>query len=361
MKNDYVELEKAHKICYISKIRNHPLSGYVLVALILFFLQVSFIAGMDIITLTISRTLVTTMVYTIAIMGLGILLGMGGMVSLGTAAFIGLGAYIAGNLLLTFTGIPFVLIMLITVLVAIILGVIIGFVSLRVKGLHLMVITLAFSAIMLELFMIPNDFTGGPMGISGIPFPTLAMFLTLNRETVFFLVLAVLFVMIVLTLNIINSPTGRALLAMASSEPLAQAMGISLLKYRILAFVIATVYAMVAGALFVSAFSASTPNSWGGLLSLNVLAAVILGGSIKPGGIMLGSFFIFALDLIVLRNFAFFVNFPGSVMIMTGILMILIFSRFPGGLSRLLVEFVNLGKKIVARWSVYKYGEESDI
>ena len=360
MKNDYVVLEKAHKTSYLSNMRKHPLFGYVLIILILLLLQLSFMAGMNVITLTISRALVTTMIYTIAIMGLGILLGLGGMVSLGTAAFIGLGAYIAGNLLRSFTSIPFLLIMLITILVAIVLGIVIGFVSLRVKGLHLMVITLAFSSIMLELFMIPNDFTGGPMGISGIPFPTLATFIVLNRETVFFLVLAVLFVMIILTMNIINSPIGRALLAMASSEPLAQAMGVSLLKYRILAFVIATVYAMIAGVLFVSTFSASTPTSWEGLLSLNILAAVILGGSISPAGIMLGSFFIFALDLIVLRNFAFFVNFPGAVMIMTGILMILIFAKFPGGLSRLVKEFVNVGKKLVARRKVYKYGEESN-
>lgn len=329
----------------LKTLHKHPLFGYVVFALVMAFLQFSFMMGWGIITLTISRTLVTFMIYSIAIMGLAILLGMAGMVSLGTAAFIGLGAYLGGNLLRWMPNMPFTLILLVAIAVAIVIGMVIGFVSLRAKGLHLMVITLAFSAIMLELFMVPNNFTGGPMGISRIPFPTIAMFIQLNRETVFFLVLAVLFFLIVITLNIIKSPMGRAMLAMSSSESLAQAMGISLIKYRLLAFVIATVYAMIAGVLFVSTFSASTPASWAGLLSLNVLAAVIIGGSIMPSGILLGTFFIFAFDLIVLRQFTFFVNFPGAVPIMTGVLMIVIFSRFPGGLSRVVQETIKLLKK----------------
>ena len=360
MKNDYKHPEYAKAPHYIKTLAKHPLFGYLLLALFLFLLQVSFMLGIGFMTLTISRAVAMTMIYTVAAMGLGILLGMAGLVSLGTATFIGLGAYIAGNILRSFVGVPFVVALTAAILVAVVLGVVIGFISLRVRGIHLLVITMAFATIMLELFMIPNDFTGGVMGLTRVPFPTLALFLQLNRETVYFLVLAILFALVILTLNIINSPTGRAMLAMATSEPLAQAMGIQLLKYRVLAFVIATVYAMIAGVLFVSSLGAASPASWNFLLSLNVLAVVILGGSPKPAAIMMGSFVIFALDLTVLRNFQFFVRFPSATMILSGVLMILIFSKFPGGLSRLVRELYGAIVRLYLRWRVYRYGPEPE-
>ena len=361
MTNDYKQLEKQFKPCYHKMLVKHPLFGYLVLAVFLIALQLAFIFGDGIVTLTISRAVAMTMIYTVGAMGLGILVGMSGLVSLGTAAFVGLGAYTAGNLLRTFTGIPFTLVLLISILVGVILGAVIGFISLRVRGLYLLVITLAFATIMQQLFITPNDFTGGHMGITGVPFPQLAFFLQLNRETVYFLVLAVMFLLVWITLNIINSPTGRAMLAMYASEPLAQAMGISLLKYRVLAFILATVYAMLAGALLISSMGAAGPLSWTFMLSLNLLAVVILGGSAKPSGVMLGAFFVFALDLTVLRNIPFFVQFPQAIIILTGILMIVIFARFPGGLTRVVLEIRNALLKLYMKWRLYRYGPEPEV
>lgn len=361
MKNDYKELQKQVKPCRFKMLYKHPLFGYLILGIFLVALQLAFMFGDGIVTLTISRAVATTMIYTIGAMGLGLLLGMGGLVSLGTAAFVGLGAYIAGNLLRTFAGIPFTVVLLISILTAVVFGTVIGFISLRARGLHLLVITMAFATIMQELFMIPNQFTGGVMGITRVPFPTLALFLQLNRETVYFLVLVIMFALVLLTLNIINSPTGRAMLAMATSEPLAKAMGVQILKYRVLAFVIATVYAMIAGVLFISSLGAAGPGSWNFLLSLNLLAVVILGGSPRPSSIMMGSFVIFALDLTVLRNIPFFVRFPSASMILSGILMILIFAKFPGGLSRLVNEIRGFIWRLFAKWRLYRYGPEPEV
>jgi len=171
----------------------------------------------------------------------------------------------------------------------------------------------------------------------------------------------VMFALVWITLNIIKSPTGRAMLAMSASEPLAQAMGISLLRYRVMAFVLATVFAMIAGVLFISSMGAAGPLTWNFMLSLNLLAVVILGGSVKPAGIMLGSFFVFALDLTVLRNIPFFVQYPGAVLILTGVLMIIIFARFPGGLTRLIQEIVKLFRKLYMKWRLYRYGPEPEV
>ena len=369
MINSYKELERSMRPTYVKSLLKNPILGYVFLLIFLIVFQVSFIQGFGPVTLPISRIVASTMIYIVAAMGLGILTGMAGLVSLGTAAFIGFGAYTAAHLLrgelailerLPFQ-LPFIVILLIAILIGIVLGAVIGFISLRVRGLYLLVITMGFATVMQEFFQAPNPFTGGWSGITRIPFPTLATFFQLQRDTVFFLLMAVMFFLIWITLNIINSPMGRAMAAMASSEPLAQAMGIKLLKYRVLAFIIATVYATIAGVLLVSIMPAAIPQNWSFMLSLNLLAVIILGGGIKPHSIMLGAFFVFAMDLIIWQRIQFFRDNPGLVMVMSGVLMILIFAKFPGGLTRLVTEIVNLFVKGFRKWREYRYGPEPEL
>jgi len=347
MDNNYRELEQQYKLRYFKRISSHPLFTYVALSLVLIVIQLLFMFTDGIVSLTVSKALSLTMVYTTAALGLGILLNLAGLSSLGTAGFVGLGAYLAGNILKSFSP-PFIVVLLGVIVTAIVLGVVIGFISLRIRGLHLLIITLAFANILNELFKTPNNFTGGPTGLSRVPFPALLGFIQLNRETVFFLVLAVLFVLIVITLNIINSPTGRALLAMSSSESLAQAMGIQILKYRVLAFVIATTYAMISGALFVSTQNSASPSSWGLMLSLNILAAVILGGTAEPAGVIMGSFVVFCLDLAILKNIAFFQKYTAASTIFSGLLILLIVLKYPGGLMKGLRNIKSGVEKLVA-------------
>lgn len=357
MKNDYKNMEKLYKPNYFKKFSGHPLSGYVILSLVLIVLQLLFMFTDGIISLTVSRAIATTMVYTVAAMGMGILLNLAGLTSLGTAAFIGLGAYLAGNILKAFA-LPYMALLLCVAVTGVVLGTIIGFISLRVRGLHLLIITLAFASILNELFMTPNNFTGGPAGLSRVPYPELAMFINLNRETVFFLILAVMFILIIITLNIINSPTGRAMMAMSNSESLAQAMGVRILKYRVLAFVIATVYAMISGVLYISMITAANPSSWSLMLSLNLLAAVILGGTAKPAGVIMGSTVIFCLDLAILKNIPFFQKYSSASTIFSGILIILIVVKYPGGLMRLLHDVRDGIEALYTKWRVYRYGPE---
>lgn len=357
MKNEYKVLEKEIKPNRVKKMLATPLAGYVVLALVLAIVQVLFIFTDGIISLTVSQAISQTMIYSIAAMGLSVLLGMAGLTSLGTAGFIGVGAYIAGNLLKSFI-MPYTIILLVVAVVALIMGTVVGFISLRVQGLHLLIITLALANILNELFKQPNDFTGGPNGLTRVPYPELLAFIKLNRETVFFVILAVMFLLIMLTINIINSPTGRALMAMRNSESLAQAMGISVLKYRMLAFIIATEYALIAGALYISSISAANPYTWNLTLSLNILAAVILGGGVKPVGAIMGSFIIFCLDLAVLKNIPFFQKNSSASLIFISVLIILIVVKYPGGLMRLLHNIRQGIKKMFEKRRLYKYGPE---
>jgi len=322
----------------------HPLFSFIILIVVLAVVQLLFMFTDGIISLTVSKAIAQTLIYSIVGIGFSILLGYAGLASLGTAGFMGLGSYIAGNLLIGYD-MPFVVTLLIVAVVAIALGGIVGFISLRIEGMYLAIITLGLSEILLELFKTQNTFTGGAAGLRKVPFAKLANLIQLNRETSFFLILGVLFVMIVITINIINSPTGRAMLAMKNSSSAAQAMGISILRYRLLAFIIATVYAMIGGALFVAYNKASDPTSWTLALSLNILAAVVIGGSRSIWGVLLGTFIIFGLDLAVLKNIAFFNNYPGSSMIFSGVLIVVIVMFYPGGIVGL---FNNISAKITS-------------
>lgn len=356
MKNEIKKADAVKRDNPLKKVSRSPFFGYIILILALAVLQLVYMHT-DLITLTVSRALSQTIIYTMAAMGLSILVGMGGLISLGTAAFIGLGAYLAGNIMKALN-MPYILVLLAVILVGLLIGIVVGFLSLRARGVHLLIITLALANVLVEVYARPNSFTGGPNGLSGVPFVKLFMTVELNRDTTFFLLLVVLFILIFITVNIINSPAGRALLAMNNSESLAQAMGISVLKYRIFAFAVATEYAILAGAMYIAYMRASNATTWMLTLGLNILSAVILGGGVKPAGAIMGSFILFGLDLAILKNIPFFQKNSSASLIFSGILIIIIVVKYPGGLTRMLTDIRAGAKRLWAKWRVYQYGEE---
>jgi branched-chain amino acid transport system permease protein len=299
------------------------------------------------------------MIYSIISLGFALLLGYAGLASLGTAGFVGLGTYFIGHFSGTL-GYPFIVTLVISLIGAIVLGVIVGFISLRIEGLYLGIITLGLSEIMKEVFKSFSAFTNG---VNGLSFRNFALFgQPVSDLTVNLLIIFVFIIMILATLNIIKSPTGRALLAMKNSDSAAQSMGISLLKYRLLAFVLATIYAVIAGILYMANQKFSIPTTWSLDFSLNILAAVIVGGAQSITGIILGTFMIFGLNLAILQNIPFFQNNPDAVWIINGLLIILVIMFYPGGLIRLFqaikYSIISRYKKIKHAWRVYRYGED---
>lgn len=355
LQNDYKTLARENRSRLIKKTIRHPLFSYVVLTLALMVIQLLFIFTEDIIPLNVTQAIMQTMIYVVAGLGVGILLMLAGLISFATGAFIGIGTYIAAFFLKN-TQIPFTLILVISILSGIGIGVIVGFISLRVRGMHLIIITIALATILFTLFALPNGFTGGPLGISRVPFPKLAYLLQTSRDTVYFVVLGVMFLLIVITLNIINSPMGRAMLSMSSSEALSQAMGIRILKYRVLAFVIATVYALLAGVLYVSYMQSSIYATWSSALAMNILIAVILGGTARPSGVLIGSFVIFTLDYAFLKNIQFFRQYPQASLFFNGIIIIIIIAKYPGGLIRLLSSLTQGMRGLTNKARMYKYG-----
>jgi len=280
--------------------------------------------------------------YAVVAIGLNVLLGYSGLVSLGTAGFMGLGAYVSGYLTeeLAF---PFLISLAISIIVPTIAGVLVGLVSLRVSGMYLAIATLAVAEILRQVFVQFSDFTGGFQG-RRTDFPVL-FGMDLSREATFTFLVVVLVILLILTDNFIHSPVGRALLTMRASEPAAQAMGINLLKYKLMAFALATAYAAIGGVLYAHFINFTTPQVWNLLLSLQILAVIVIGGMKTITGPVIGSIIVFGVPQLILVNLPVIGDINGLAFIFNGLLIIVVILFYPNGLVHIAHDFKRLFKR----------------
>jgi branched-chain amino acid transport system permease protein len=299
--------------------------------------------------------------FTIVALGFSILLGFSGLASLGTAGFAGIGAYSLG-LLTNEMGFPFFLSLIVTLSFAIVLGLIVGFISLRIEGMYLAIITLGLSEILNQVFI--SIFGDGTYNLSRFQLFGIKM----NTPMTGMLIIIIMVITMIVIYNIAKSPTGRAMLAMKNSESAAQAMGISIMKYRLLAFVIATVFASLGGMLYmafernVSPATGSQPGVFNLGYSLNILAAVVIGGSRSIFGIFFASLLVYRFDVIVNALFKGAEINGNWILILSGAIIIIIVMFYPGGFSRLALnmkfKFRMWLAKIKAKWKEYRYGKD---
>jgi len=288
-------------------------------------------------SVTTTDALAKTLIYFIVALGFSLLIGYGGLASLGTSSFIAIGTFVAYAGINEFE-LPFLLTILLGVFIALIFGLIFGIVSLRIEGMYLAIVTLGLSEIMIELFKNFDRFTGGVSGTTSRAIEMFGLRLTSNETLIIVVVFVVL--AMVLTYNLINSPFGRALLSIKNNDSAAQAMGISVIKYRLIAFIVSTVYAVLGGILYMSYVKFSMGSTWGLAISLNILAAVVVGGSKSIWGVLLGTFMIFGMDLILFKNIDFLSDskFANLSFVISGLLIILVTMFYPNGLAGLINE-----------------------
>lgn len=268
-----------------------------------------------------------TMIYAIAALGLNILLGYSGLISLGTAGFMGLASYISAYLTVDM-GLPFEVAVLAAILVPTVIGILVGLVSLKIEGLYLAIATLAVSEILRKTFEELDFFTGGFSG-KAASFPKLFGFYQLDRSTMYYLIVVALVIVMLLTYNLVNGQIGRAFNAMRGSEPAASAMGVYLLKYRLIAFAVSTIFASLAGVLYVHFIRYSYPSIWSLKLSLDFLAMIIIGGLRSIYGTVLGAFIVFAVPDLFLKQLPFFNQLSYTL---NGVLIIVVIMFYPNGL-----------------------------
>jgi len=220
--------------------------------------------------------------------------------------------------------------LIISVTIPLFIGLIIGLISLRIEGYYLAIATLGVAEIFRQVFVELDFFTGGFSG-KNAGYPDLGIF-TLDKMWTYILIAVCLIAIMIITHNIVYSRSGRALLTMRGSEPAAQAMGINLLKYRLMAFGIATLYAALGGVLYVHFIRFAYPSGWNVNLSLQILAVIVIGGMRTITGPVLGAIVVFGVPELILKQLPIIGNVDGLAYIFTGILIIVVILFYPNGL-----------------------------
>jgi branched-chain amino acid transport system permease protein len=251
----------------------------------------------------------------IAATGLNVLTGYAGQISLGHAFFLAVGAYTGAKLGEDLGWSAAVWIPAAGV-VAGACGALVGPVALRLSGLYLAIVTLGLVFIGQHVFFNSESLTGGPQGRTFPPVVigpfdfSAGQVLRIGEAQIdsnglyYYLALALLACATAFAWNVRRTRTGRAMVAVREREIAASVMGVDVRRVKVAAFTAAAVMAGVSGALYASYLSFAQPGEWSLLLSIQFVAAVIVGGMGSVAGPLLGSAVVFALPTL-LKNLPF--------------------------------------------------------
>jgi len=229
-------------------------------------------------------------VYVIATLGLNLLTGYAGQISIGHAGFLAIGAYSAA-LLLGRAGVPFWLGLPLAGLITGLAGLVLLVPALRLSAIYLAIATLGFGAAVYEILPRWPELTGGHQGMR---VATPAFFgLELDSDiSLYFLSLALTVLMILMARNIVYSRLGRAFIAIRDKEPAAQALGISLPRYKAYAFFISAFYTGIAGGLYAYIVGYISPGEFDLGKSIYLFSMMALGGMASIPGSVVGALFL---------------------------------------------------------------------
>jgi len=235
-------------------------------------------------------------VYVLLAIGLNIVVGLAGLLDLGYVAFFAIGAYALATLA-TKQHWNFWAVLPVGILVAAVAGVILGAPTLRLRGDYLAIVTLGFGEI-IRIVANNSNWLGGPRGISNIPHPPsighvkALTYGVLDPKPYYYLVLAMIVLVIFVVRRLDRSRVGRAWQAIREDEDAAELMGVPAFKFKLWAFAMGASIGGMCGVLFAAKQIAITPDNFQFLLSVLILAAVVLGGSGNLPGVMLGAFLV---------------------------------------------------------------------
>jgi branched-chain amino acid transport system permease protein len=233
-------------------------------------------------------------------LGLSLLLGQAGQISLGQAAFVGIGAYGAAILTTRLGFDPWLAMALSALLAAVIAG-LVGMPTLKLKGHYLAMATLGVNEIIYILLVQLKGLTKGTDGISGIPSLTIGGLDFGSPRAYHLLVWGVALVMLRFSLNLTRSRVGRSLRALRRSEPAAESLGVDTSYRKVQVFMLAAVFASIAGSFDAYYVHFISPDSYGISFSILLVSGVIIGGLGSIWGALWGSLAITILPEILKR------------------------------------------------------------
>jgi branched-chain amino acid transport system permease protein len=275
--------------------------------------------------------LITTGIYVILTLSLNLIVGFTGLAALGHIAFACVGAYTSSLLALNLGVSPWIG-LLIGAILASVLGAIVGFPSLRLKGDYLALATFGLGIIVYSIAKNWVSLTRGPMGLPGIPQFSVFGYEISSVWSYIILVLVFVLITYLAIRNITNSPFGRILKGIREDEIATLAMGKDVNKYKLIVFVVGAFFAGIAGSLYAHYITFIDPSSFTVMESIAVLLMVVFGGM----GSLKGSF-IGASILVIFPELLRFLGMPSGVaaplrQMIYGLLLIILMVWRPQGL-----------------------------
>lgn len=221
-------------------------------------------------------------------LGLNLVMGYTGQVSLGHAGFYGLGAYASGVLSTKYGFNPW-LAMIAALFISAFVSGLIGAAALRLQGYYLSMATLGFGIILYILFVELTWLTGGPAGLVGIPEFRIGSFPIASDVRYYYLVWTIVGAMLLFAFHLVDSRVGRSLRAIQGDETAAALVGVNTWATKVQIFVVGACMASLAGSLYAHYVTVLSPDSFGFMLSVEIVVMVIVGGSGSVWGGLLGA------------------------------------------------------------------------
>ena len=291
-------------------------------------------------------------IYILLALGLNIVVGFAGLLDLGYAAFFAIGAYTYAYGASPFFDFhfPFIPMLVVGAAVAAMFGIILGAPTLRLRGDYLAIVTLGFGEIVPLVFLIAEDYSGGPSGIGGVDRPDITLpivgtikFGALTPHMYFFLVMIIVALAMILCYRLQDARIGRAWAAIREDELAAAANGINTVTTKLLAFALGATTAGLAGVFASSKLTLVSPEQFTVLVSFAVLAMVILGGMGNIWGVAVGAFIVFITQSVLLRHLSGFfdqlgltfladIDYPKYSFLLFGLALVLMTMFRPEGL-----------------------------
>ena len=276
------------------------------------------------------------LIFALFAMSLDIVMGYTGMRSFGHAAFFGMGGYAVGLLAVRFGITSFWIILPATLIVCALLSAVIGYFTLRVSGVHFLLVTMAFGQMLSVIASKWYKFTGGTDGLIGIPRPDFGFSMNWASNSsikTYYFVLIIFLVCYLLLHRFMRSSYGRSLVGVRENEGRMRGLGFDTWSLKYMGVILAGVFAGVAGLLYAYSYRTMTPNDFALTTSALPMLMVIMGGSATLWGPVLG-----AAVIVLVQNYAN-IYAPANWPLILGILYVLCVMFLRGGFARYLSDF----------------------